>query len=203
MRPTFYILSLALSASFLCPGCVGVRHAKYPAEWSSKRNVESTSQLRGTYANSARSDADLDSYTTMDSLWYFLTRQSAECSRDALVRIEPVSESAISVQLLTQAGTLVEEHALHLKTDFTWRNGAIVLKPHNDVVFHPLGTIASTETCRIRSAEDGGLVGETSGVGAGLSLHIIPALAAGNVWYFWDQITISPEPCEAPPESRD
>lgn len=203
MRQAFYMPSLALIVSFLCPGCVGAHRAKYPTEWSGKRDIESTSQLRGTYANSARSNADLDSYSTMDSLWYFLTRQPTKCSRDALVQIEPAAENAISVQLLSQAGTIIEEYVLHPKTDFTWRNGALVLKPHSDVLFHPLGTIAGTETCRIRSAENGGLVGETSGVGAGLSLHIIPALVAGNTWYFWDQITISPEPGEFPPQSRD
>ena len=172
----------------LCCGCLNVERDSYPAEWLQPASIDALKQLEGRYTNSGEKTFSGHSDTSLGNLWYFLTRQNTEfCSGDT-VQITLLSPGELLVELANEAGEARQSATLSEGTDVKMMDAIMRLRPHSEADSGSFGMGVGTETCRLRLAEGGGLVGETDGIATGLLLYAIPIVGVGRDWIFWAQV---------------
>ena len=186
-------LTILIFAMVTLAGCLNAEREKYPLDWSRKSTLTELRQLEGTYANLSMTVEENTVVESLEKLWYFLTRQDVEGSEGVHVRLTVADDDTLLAELLDAAGLTLSSVRLEPGRGYTWKDDSLRLAPESGFAYDALGGGFTTGTCRLRRAENGGLVGETDGIGAGLFLHIIPAMGVGNDWYFWKKLNEHPE----------
>lgn len=181
-------LSVVIVAAVAVSGCLNAEREKYPLDWSRKSTLTELRQLEGTYANLSETVEENSVIDPLEKLWYFLTRQEMKGSEGVHVRLSVTVDDTLLVELLNATGLTMKSVRLQPGRGYTWKGDSLRLTPESGFEYDALGGGFGTGTCRLRRAENGGLVGEIDGIAAGLFLHFIPSVGVGNNWCFWKKM---------------
>ena len=169
-------------------GCLNAEREKYPLDWSRKSTLTDLHDIEGTYANISTTVEKHSVIDPQERLWYFLTKQESGDSKGVHVRLSITNDDTLTVELLNTTGVTIKTACLKQGRGYAWKKDSLQLSPESGFAYDALGGGFGTGTCRLRRAENGGLVGEIDGIAAGLFLHFIPTVGVGNDWYFWPKI---------------
>ncbi len=141
--------------------------------------------ISGVYKNIAEYLRKSDRGEQEDNLWYRLTGIKGKDYHDKKIKIHPIIENQIVVDILV-GETVIRSKTLAQKAgDFDCDGGRIWLRKRIYSAIEGTGGYRNEAKFGIERANDGSLIGEDHLTGTGALLWVIPVLGTQSTWFRW------------------